>query len=58
MSVFSREPPNREPRGNGRLRDLAQRPEAVWAGLAVLLLAVIFTGWLVYGAMQAKSSLE
>ena len=58
MSVFSRNPSNRKPRGNGRLRDLAQRPEAVWAGLAVLLLAVIFTGWLVYGAMQAKSSLE
>jgi hypothetical protein len=58
MSVFSRNPSNREPRGNGRLRDLARRPEARWVGLAVLLLAVIFTGWLVFGAMQAKSSLE
>jgi hypothetical protein len=58
MSVFSRNPSNRKPRGNGRLRDLAQRPEARWAGLAVLLLAVIFAGWLVYGAMQAKSGLE
>ena len=58
MSVFSRNPSNRKPQGNGRLRDLAQRPEARWAGLAVLLLAVIFTGWLVYGAMQAKSGLE
>ena len=58
MSVLSRNPSNRKPQGNGRLRDLAQRPEARWAGLAVLLLAVIFTGWLVYGAMQAKSGLE
>jgi hypothetical protein len=58
MSVFSRDPFNREPSGNGRLTDLARRPEARWGGLAVLLLAVIFVGWLGYGAMHAKSSLE
>jgi len=58
MSVFSRDPFNREPSGNGRLTDLVRRPEARWGGLAVLLLTVIFVGWLGYGAMHAKSSLE
>jgi hypothetical protein len=58
MNIFSSTSSNREPSGSGRLRDLAQRPEALWAGLAVLLLFVLFAGWLGYGAMQAKSSLE
>ncbi len=58
MSIFSRNPFSRHNNNNDGLTGLAKRPEVLWAGLALLLLALIFVGWLGYGAMHAKSSLE
>ena len=58
MRIFSRNPFSRNPNGNGKLKVLAKRPEIRWASLAVLMLSVVFVGWLGYGAMHAKSSLE
>lgn len=58
MSIFSRHPFSRHTDGDGGLKALARRPEVLWAGLALLLLVLVFVGWLGYGAMHAKSSLE
>lgn len=44
---------------NGRLDRLLSLPARVrWTGVALLVLSVIFIGWLGYGAYQAKSNLE
>jgi hypothetical protein len=66
MNMFSRNPFSRDGRVSrpddgrpaGRIGELAQRPEVRWGALALLVLLVVFAGWLGYGAMQAKSSLE
>ena len=66
MNMFSRNPFSRDGRLSrsdggrpaGRLGELAQRPGVRWGALALLVLLVVFAGWLGYGAMQAKSSLE
>ena len=66
MNMFSRNPfsrggrPSRSDDGRpaGRLGELAQRPGVRWGALALLILFTVFAGWLGYGAMQAKSSLE
>ena len=62
MNMLSRNPFNRDGRlslpGVGRLGELTQRPAIRWGALALLVLFVVFAGWLGYGAMQAKSSLE
>jgi hypothetical protein len=66
MNLFSRNPFSRDGRTArsddgrpaGRLGELAQRPGVRWGALALLALFVVFAGWLGYGAMQAKSSLE
>jgi hypothetical protein len=66
MNMLSRNPfsrggrPSRSDDGRpaGRLGELAQRPGARWGALALLVLFTVFAGWLGYGAMQAKSSLE
>jgi hypothetical protein len=62
-TFFSRNPFSRMSRSDdgrpvGRLGDLAQRPVIRWGALALLALVVLFAGWLGYGALQAKSSLE
>jgi hypothetical protein len=60
--MLPRNPFNRDSRmslpGVGRLGELTQRPVIRWGALALLILFVVFAGWLGYGAMQAKSSLE
>ena len=44
---------------NSRLDRLLSLPARVrWTGVALLVLSVIFFGWLGYGAYQAKSNLE
>jgi len=58
MRVFPRDPSGRHPGGGGGLKALAKRPETLWIGLALVLLVLVFVGWLGYGAMHAKSSLE
>ena len=62
MNMFSRNPFSRpsddDGRPKGRLAELAERPGARWGALALLALFTVFAGWLGYGAMQAKSSLE
>ena len=64
MNMFSRNPFSRSSRSDddgrpkGRLAELAERPGARWGAIALLVLSVVFAGWLGYGAMQAKSSLE
>ena len=66
MNMFSRNPFSRDGRVSrsddgrpaGRLGELTQRPGVRWGALALLILSVVFAGWLGYGAMQAKSSLE
>ena len=62
MNMFSRNPFSRpsddDGRPKGRLADLAERPGVRWGALAFLTLFIVFAGWLGYGAMQAKSSLE
>ena len=62
MNTFSRNPFSRpsddDGRPKGRLADLAERPGVRWGALAFLTLFIVFAGWLGYGAMQAKSSLE
>ena len=63
MNMFSRNPfsrPSRYDDGRpaGRLGQLTQRPVIRWGALALLVLFTVFAGWLGYGAMQAKSSLE
>ena len=62
MNMLPRNPFNRDSRmslpGVGRLGELTQRPVIRWGALALLILFVVFAGWLGYGAMQAKSSLE
>jgi len=66
MNMFSRNPFSRDGRNSrsddgrpiGRLGELTQRPGVRWGALALLALFVVFAGWLGYGAMQAKSSLE
>ncbi|CAN1507867.1 Protein of unknown function DUF4012 [Mycobacteriaceae bacterium] len=63
MNTFSRNPFSRMSRSDdgrpaGRLGELAQRPAILWGALALLALFVVFAGWLGYGALQAKSSLE
>ena len=64
MNMFSRNPCSRSSRSDddgrpkGRLAELAERPGARWGAIALLVLSVVFAGWLGYGAMQAKSSLE
>jgi len=62
MNMFSRNPFSRpsddDGRPKGRLAELAERPGARWGALALLVLFTVFAGWLGYGAMQAKSSLE
>lgn len=66
MNMFSRNPLSRDGRLSrsedgrpaGRLEELAQRPAIRWGALAMLVLFVVFAGWLGYGALQAKSSLE
>jgi len=62
MNMFSRNPFSRssddDGRPKGRLAELAERPGARWGALALLVVFVVFAGWLGYGAMQAKSSLE
>ena len=58
MRIFSRNPFSRHPGGDGGLKAFAKRPETLWVGLGLLLLMLVFVGWLGYGAMHAKSSLE
>ena len=62
MNLFSRNPFSRssddDGRPKGRLAELAERPEARWGALALLVLFTVFAGWLGYGGLQAKSSLE
>ena len=64
MNMVSRNPFSRSSRSDddgrpkGRLAELAERPGARWGAIALLVLSVVFAGWLGYGAMQAKSSLE
>ena len=58
MSIFSRNPFSRHASGNGAVKELAGRPAVRWGGLALLVLLIVFAGWLGYGALQAKSSLE
>ena len=62
MNLFSRNPFSRSSDDDGspkgRLAELAERPGARWGALALLALFTVFAGWLGYGAMQAKSSLE
>ena len=62
MNTFSRNPFSRpsddDGRPKGRLAELAERPGARWGALALLVMFIVFAGWLGYGAMQAKSSLE
>ena len=62
MNMFSRNPFSRpsddDGRPKGRLAELAERPGARWGALALLVMFIVFAGWLGYGAMQAKSSLE
>ena len=57
MNVFSRNPYDDEP--GGLRRRLADLPPGVrWGALAAALIAVIFTGWLGFTGLAAKSSLE
>ena len=56
MKIFSRT--QSRPSSGPRLKALAVRPAARWSALALLLLFVVFIGWLGYGAMHAKSDLE
>ena len=64
MNMFSRKQSSRSSRTDdggrpkGRLAELAERPGARWGALALLVLFTVFGGWLGYGALQAKSSLE
>jgi len=58
MRNFSRNPFSRHLGDDGGLKALARRPETLWAGVGLLLLVVVFVGWLGFGAMHAKSSLE
>jgi len=58
MSIFPSNPFSRHTNGDGGLKTLARRPETLWVGLGFLLVVLVFVGWLGYGAMHAKSSLE
>ena len=62
MNMFSRNLFSRssddDGRPKGRLAELAERPGARWGALTLLVLFTVFAGWLGYGALQAKSSLE
>jgi len=58
MRIFSRHPFSDRANIGGGLKAIAGRPESRWAGLGLLLVMLVFVGWLGYGAMHAKSSLE